>query len=107
MPIFKTGDMWTAFDEATLFLLTTNATIKRNGALVMGRGIARQARDRFPGLDAALGKQILSVCGNPSALLRPGAVRPACQPALARSEVGCVPGKATLQPAGQFRTYPA
>ena len=30
----------------------------------MGRGIARQARDRFPGLDAALGKQILSTCGN-------------------------------------------
>lgn len=64
MPIFKTGNMWTAFDEATLFLLTTNSTIKRNGALVMGRGIARQARDRFPGLDAALGKQILSTCGN-------------------------------------------
>lgn len=72
MPIFKTGNMWTAFDEAALFLLTTNSTIKRNGALVMGRGIARQARDRFPGLDSALGKQILSVCGNPSALLRPG-----------------------------------
>lgn len=72
MPIFKTGDIWTAFDEATLFLLTTNATIKRNGALVMGRGIARQARDRFPGLDSALGKQILSVCGNPSTLLRAG-----------------------------------
>jgi hypothetical protein len=63
--------MWKAFDEVGLFLLTTNSTIKRNGALVMGRGIARQARDRFPGLDAALGKQILSVCGNPSTLLRP------------------------------------
>jgi hypothetical protein len=64
MPIFKTGDMWTAFDEAALFLLTTNSTIKRNGALVMGRGIARQARDRFPGLDSALGKQIQSACSN-------------------------------------------
>ena len=64
MPIFKTGNMWTAFDEVALFLLTTNSTIKRNGVLVMGRGIARQARDRFPGLDAALGKQILSTCGN-------------------------------------------
>ena len=64
MPTFKTGDMWSAFDEVALFLLTTNSTIKRNGALVMGRGIVRQARDRFPGLDAALGKQILNVCGN-------------------------------------------
>jgi len=72
MPIFKTGNMWTAFDEAALFLLTTNSTIKRNGALVMGRGIARQARDRFPGLDVALGKQILNVCGSPSTLLRVG-----------------------------------
>lgn len=64
MPIFKTGNMWTAFDETALFLLTTNSTVKRNGALVMGRGIARQARDRFPGLDAALGKRIKNVCGS-------------------------------------------
>ena len=70
MPTFKIGDMWSAYDAAALFVITTNATIKRNGALVMGRGIARQARNRFPGLDTALGKQILNVCGNPSTLLR-------------------------------------
>ncbi len=64
MPTFTTGDMWTTFTETDLFLITTNATIKRNGALVMGRGIARQARDRFPGLDAALGKRIKNVCVN-------------------------------------------
>lgn len=64
MPTFKTGNMWTVFDEVDLFLITTNATIKRNGAVVMGRGIARQARDRFSGLDAALGRRILTVCGN-------------------------------------------
>jgi hypothetical protein len=64
MPHFKTGDMWSAYDEADLFLLTANATIKRNGALVMGRGIARQARNRFRGLDEALGQQILHICGN-------------------------------------------
>ena len=72
MPTFTTGDMWTTFTETDLFLITTNATIKRNGALVMGRGIARQARDRFPGLDVALGKQIKNVCGNPSTQLRSG-----------------------------------
>lgn len=72
MPTFKIGDMWSAYDNADLFLITTNATIKRNGALVMGRGIARQAFDRFPGLDAVLGKQILNVCGTPSALPRSG-----------------------------------
>ncbi|NKQ35780.1 MAG: hypothetical protein HF973_09220 [Chloroflexi bacterium] len=65
MPIFKTGNMWTTYENAGLFLITTNSTLKKGThALVMGRGIARQARDRFPGLDAALGKQILSVCGN-------------------------------------------
>jgi hypothetical protein len=57
--------MWTAYENADLFLVTTNSTLKKGThALVMGRGIARQARDRFPGLDAALGKQILNICGN-------------------------------------------
>jgi hypothetical protein len=43
MPTFKIGDMWSAYDNIDLFLITTNVTIKRNGALVMSRGIARQA----------------------------------------------------------------
>jgi hypothetical protein len=64
MPEFRQGDMWTAYEPADLFLVTTNSTIRRDGALVMGRGIARQARDRFPGLAGALGRQILSLCGN-------------------------------------------
>lgn len=64
MPHFQRGDMWTAFASADLFLITTNSAIRKDGALVMGRGIARQARDRFPGLKAALGKQILNGCGN-------------------------------------------
>lgn len=58
MPRFKKGDMWSAFDSADLFLITTNSTIKRDGSLVMGRGIAKQARDRFKGLDFALGQRI-------------------------------------------------
>jgi hypothetical protein len=56
--------MWTAYATADLFLITTNSTIRRDGALVMGRGIARQARDCFPRLAGALGRQILSLCGN-------------------------------------------
>ncbi|MCI0575356.1 MAG: hypothetical protein L0331_04015, partial [Chloroflexi bacterium] len=62
MAEFRYGDMWTAYDKADLFLITTNSTI-HSGALIMGRGIARQARDRFPGLDKALGQQILNTCG--------------------------------------------
>lgn len=52
------GDMWNAWTKSDLFLITANSHIKRNGCLVMGAGIARQARDRFPGLDRALGAQI-------------------------------------------------
>jgi hypothetical protein len=64
MPQQRQGDMWSVFHEADLFLITTNATLKRNGVLVMGRGIARQARDRFPELDLALGRYIDRVCGD-------------------------------------------
>jgi hypothetical protein len=64
MPWFMVGDMWTAYTAADLFLITTNATITARGALVMGRGIARQAKERFPGLDVALGRQMQALCGN-------------------------------------------
>lgn len=56
--------MWAAYDDADLFLITTNSTLKKNGALVMGRGIVRQARDRFPGLDVTLGGEISRRCGD-------------------------------------------
>lgn len=72
MPQFCTGNMWTAYESADLFLISTNSMLRRDGALVMGRGIAKEARDRFPGLDKALGQQIQKQCGNPSAPLRPG-----------------------------------
>lgn len=65
MPQFKTGNMWTAYAVADLFLITTNSTLKKSSqGLVMGRGIARQAKERFPGLDIALGKQIQANYGN-------------------------------------------
>ena len=64
MPDFQSGDMWSAYAQAGLFLITTNATITRNGRLVMGRGIAKQVRDRFPSLAAALGQQIQQQCGS-------------------------------------------
>lgn len=64
MPEFRRGDMWTAYEPADLFLITTNSTIRPDGALVMGRGIARQARDRFPGLAEVLGQHILNICSS-------------------------------------------
>jgi hypothetical protein len=55
MPDYQTGDMWDAFDKVDHFIITTNAIVKVNGALVMGAGIARQARDKFPGIDQEIG----------------------------------------------------
>ncbi len=55
----RQGDMWSVFSEADLFLIAANATLTLQGKLVMGAGIAKEARDRFPGLDQALGKVVL------------------------------------------------
>jgi hypothetical protein len=54
------GDMWSAWDSANLFLITTNAIVTKDGRLVMGRGIAEQARERFPGIDKTFGSMIES-----------------------------------------------
>ena len=56
--IRETGNMWSVFDTADYFLVTTNSYIRNDGELVMGRGIARQAKRRFPGLSAILGDRI-------------------------------------------------
>lgn len=56
--------MWTAYTAADLFLVSINSTIRRDGALVVGRGIARQAKERFPDLDVALGRQVQALCGS-------------------------------------------
>lgn len=58
MPDFRRGDMWTAYEPADLFLITANSTIRQGGALVLGRGIALQARKRFPSIERVLGKEI-------------------------------------------------
>ncbi|MCZ7671791.1 MAG: hypothetical protein M5U34_34010 [Chloroflexi bacterium] len=63
MPTFVTGNMWIPI-VADLFLITTNSTLTRPNKLVMGRGIALQAKERFPGLDTALGRQIGTACGS-------------------------------------------
>lgn len=58
MPTYRTGNMWNIFDKIDHFVITTNSVIKSNGAVVMGAGIAKQVRDRFPGIDVEIGKAI-------------------------------------------------
>ena len=57
-------DMWELYEkhEWATFCITTNGFVKSNGEAVMGRGIAKQAVDRFPGLPIRLG-QLLKQSG--------------------------------------------
>lgn len=56
--------MWTVYQTTDLFLIATNSRLRQDSALVMGRGIARQARDRFPRLAKVLGQHIATLCGD-------------------------------------------
>ena len=58
MKIHK-GNMWKVYKEADYFVFTGNSFIKTNHALIMGRGMAKQVRDRIPGIDIRIGKHIL------------------------------------------------
>lgn len=59
MPTFHTGDYWTAYESADLFLFTSNGCID-SGALIMGAGTAKQVRDRFKGIDRAIATAIIN-----------------------------------------------
>ena len=41
-----------------IYLFTGNPIVKANGAIVMGRGAAKQVRDTFPGIDKVFGEEI-------------------------------------------------
>lgn len=56
--IVEQGDMWRAWAVSDLWLFTANAVLTADGRLVMGAGIAKQVRDKFAGVDLALGEQI-------------------------------------------------
>lgn len=57
--IYRSGQMWDVWpDNCDLFIVLANSTLTKSGALVMGAGIAREARDRFPGLDKKLGEAV-------------------------------------------------
>lgn len=64
MPVFKQGNMWDIYIEVDNFVITTNSFLKNNGAVVMGRGIAQQARDSFEGIDFYFGERIKESCGH-------------------------------------------
>lgn len=55
------GDIWSSSIQYKC--VTTNGVLRNNGELVMGAGIALQAKQRFPELPARLGKNV-SMFGN-------------------------------------------
>ena len=52
------GDLWELHDKGYWIAITTNGMTKSNGEAVMGKGIAKEAADRFPSLPAELGEQL-------------------------------------------------
>lgn len=55
--IERTGDIRDLFGRA-IVAITTNGSVTRDGRAVLGRGCARQAAERMPGLAARLGALI-------------------------------------------------
>lgn len=56
--ILERGNMWDIFGKTGLFLLTTNPIRRKDGAVVMGRGIAKEAKERYPDLPYRFGKRL-------------------------------------------------
>ncbi len=52
------GDLWDYHDKGYYVIITTNGFVKKNGECVMGRGVAQQAKQRFPELPKKLGETI-------------------------------------------------
>ena len=46
------------WESPDIYMFTGNSTVKKNSALVMGRGAALQVRDTFPGIDKICGNRI-------------------------------------------------
>lgn len=56
------GNLWDYTDDGAI-VITTNGAINQKGECVMGRGVALQAKNRYPGFATLLGNQI-KLAGN-------------------------------------------
>lgn len=52
------GDLWEAHQLGNWVVITTNGDVRKDGACVMGRGVALQAAQRFPELPYDLGTEL-------------------------------------------------
>jgi hypothetical protein len=51
-------NLWTKIDGPAAYIVTTNGYIRKDGALVMGRGAALEATKRIPGIEYQCGDKI-------------------------------------------------
>lgn len=56
--ILRKGNMWSVYGKTNLFCITTNSTLNKKGELVMGAGIALQAKNRMPELPFLAGRLV-------------------------------------------------
>lgn len=52
------GDLWAFHDRGFWIGVTTNGDVRKDGAAVMGRGVALQAKQKFPGIEYEVGARI-------------------------------------------------
>ena len=57
------GNIWDYYDKGHWICITTNCSINSKGENVMGRGIALQAKQRFPELPKLIGHDIVGCDG--------------------------------------------
>lgn len=58
------GDIWDYHNKGSWIVITTNGTVRKDGACVMGRGVAKQAAVKFPRLPYSLGEHIKGIGNN-------------------------------------------
>ena len=56
--ILEKGNMWSVFDSTDIFMITTNPIRRKDGGVVMGRGIALEAKTKFPSLPYDFGSML-------------------------------------------------
>lgn len=57
--IEQTGNIWEDRKPEDFIVITTNGTIQKNGHLVMGGGIAKEAKELYRWLPEAIGQDII------------------------------------------------
>ena len=59
--IIEQGNIWSICEKTNLFLFTSNSTLTKDNKLVMGAGIAKEVKERFPMFPELLGNKIKAI----------------------------------------------